>query len=142
MTLLDSTHKKARFLQHCVDQLGLANVRVICERAETLGQRSSQRQSYDAVVCRAVGPMSPILEYTLPLTRVGGWVLAVKGPTVEQELEQASDALIALGAGQVDVIDAYPSQFNIHTVIVRVQKTRPTPKTYPRLPGIPRKEPL
>ena len=142
MTLLEATGKKARFLAECVAELGLANVRVVGERAETVGQARAHRQRYDVAICRAIGPLREVLEYTLPLVAVGGRVLAMKGPKVEAELRLAGDALTTLGAGDVQVYDAYPASFEQGTVIVSAVKVRPTPKAYPRRPGVPRQEPL
>lgn len=141
-TLVESTGKKARFLKETIAALQLEHVDVVADRAETVGQQSAHRQQFDLAVCRAVGPMRELLEYTLPLVRVGGRVIAMKGPKAEQELGEAGDAMSTLGAGDVQVFDAYPEGFEIHTVIVSVVKDRPTPKQYPRLPGTPRHDPL
>ncbi len=142
MTLLETTGKKARFLESCVAKLSLTNTKVLNSRAETAGQEKEHRQQYDVVVCRGVGPMAELLEYTLPLLKVGGMLLAMKGPKVAEELEQAGDALHVLGGGEIEVIDAYPEGFEINTVIVRVMKIAQTPRTYPRTPGTPRQFPL
>lgn len=143
VTLLETTGKKAKFLQLCVDQLPLASTRVIQGRAETLGQDPQHRQQYNAALCRGVGPMNRILEYTLPLLRVGGRFLTIKGASdIEKELEDASDALTILGAGHVEVLEAYPPDVDPDSVIVRVTKDRPTPKAYPRQPGTPEQSPL
>lgn len=142
VTLLEATGKKVRFLRSCIDELPLPNTRVLQGRAETLGQDSTHRQRYDVAVCRAVGPMAELLEYTLPLVKVGGWLLAMKGPSVEEELAVASDALDVLGGGALHVFDAYPPEFEYRTVVVRVSKERPTPRSYPRLPGMPRQAPI
>lgn len=141
-TLLESTGKKVRFLEQCIAEIPLPNVRAIQERAEVVGQDAAHRQHYDAAICRALGPMSPILEYTLPLVKVEGMMLAMKGPSVEAELEQAGDAILTLGGGEVEVVEAYPESFGIRTVIVIVHKARPTPKTYPRATGLPLQSPL
>ena len=142
VTLLEATGKKAKFLESCVAKVPLPNVKVLCSRAESAGQDKAHRQQYDAAVCRAVGPMRELLEYTLPLVKVGGVLLAMKGPSLEKELEEASDALHKLGAGEVQVYDAYPPGFEINTVVVQVTKQQATPKQYPRAPGTPRLEPL
>lgn len=142
IALIESTGKKARFLSECTSHLELKNVKVFNDRAENLGQDRAFRQQYDAVMCRALGPMNELLEYAMPLIKVGGRLLAMKGPSVEEELKQAGDALETLGGGEVEVYDAYPPSFDIHTVIVVVSKERPTPKTYPRAPGLPRQSPL
>ena len=142
VTLLEATGKKAKFCDQCIGQLGLEPVNTIHDRAETLGRDAEHRQRYDAAVCRAIGGMSTLLEYTMPLVRVGGVVLAMKGPRVEGELDGAGDALDVLGNGQVQVYDAYPPQFDRHTVVVIVTKQSATGDAYPRLPGVPRREPL
>jgi 16S rRNA (guanine527-N7)-methyltransferase len=142
VTLLESTGKKATFLRRCVAETPLPNVKVVQERAEIAGQDRAHRQAYSAVVCRAIGPMREVLEYTLPLAKLGGVVLAMKGPKAEAELDEAADALDTLGAGEIQVFDAYPEGFDQNTVGVSVTKERPTPKAYPRRPGVPRQSPL
>ena len=139
-TLIEATGKKARFIEQAAATLD--NVNVVAQRAEDVGQDAHHRQQYDAAICRAVGPMRELLEYTLPLVKVGGILLAMKGPSVEDELELAGDALQTLGGGDVQLIDAYPDGFDIRTVIVGVVKARSTPKDYPRRPGVPRQDPL
>lgn len=134
VTLVESTGKKARFLAECVQRLGLTQCRVAAERAEALARDPRHRQGYDVAVCRAIGPLVRVLEWTLPLVRIGGLLLAMKGPRVEQELEEAGDTMHALGAGELQVFDAYPQGFGIGTVIVRIVKERPTPSGYTR-PG-------
>lgn len=141
-TLLEATGKKARFLEGCVTKLELSNVSIVTARAEDAGQDAAHRQAYDLAVCRALGPMRVLLELTLPFVRVGGALLAMKGPTVEAELTDAGDALAALGGGEVHVFDAYPAAADINTVIVHVTKANPTPRKYPRKPGVPKQSPL
>lgn len=142
VTLLEATGKKAKFLQRCADELPLPNARVVNDRAENVGQDRAHRQQYDVVVCRAIGPMREILEYTMPLLRVGGLLLAMKGPKAEQELHEAADAMDILGAGDLQVFEAFPEGSDQNTVVVSIVKERATPALYPRKPGIPRQTPL
>lgn len=142
VTLIEATGKKAAFLQRCATELPLPQTRVIHERAEKIGQLPQHRQQYDVALCRAIGPMTELLEYTLPLLKLEGILLAMKGPSVADELEAAADAMAILGAGEMQVIDAYPEGFGQNTVIVQMVKERPTPKQYPRLPGTARQDPL
>jgi 16S rRNA (guanine527-N7)-methyltransferase len=141
-SLIEATGKKAEFLRHVIQSLSLPNVTVLQERAEAVGQDPAHRQRYTIAVSRAVGPMPVVLEYSLPLLEVGGRMLAMKGPKAEQELEASGDAMEKLGAGELAVIDAYPESFDNDLVIVSIVKDRPTPKAYPRLPGVPKKDPL
>ncbi|MEM7577930.1 MAG: 16S rRNA (guanine(527)-N(7))-methyltransferase RsmG [Planctomycetota bacterium] len=141
-TLLEATSKKCVFLEGVAESLGLTNVRVHNARAEDAGHDAGHRQHYDVAICRAVGPMPVLLELCLPLVKVGGRLLAMKGPRVEEELDGSGDAMTKLGAGDVAVIDAYPQAFGNDLVIVSVFKESPTPKAYPRLSGLPKKQPL
>ncbi len=142
VTLLEATGKKAKFVKETAEALGLENVRVVNGRAETAGRMPAHRQHYDAAICRAVGPMAVLLELCLPLVKVGGKLLAMKGPKAEAELREAGDAMAVLGAGEVALIDAYPEGFENDLVIVSVIKDRPTPGEYPRAPGLPKMQPL
>lgn len=142
VTMLEATGKKAAFLSRCAKEIPLPKVSVIADRAEKAGQNKQYRERFDVVTCRAVGAMAELLEYTLPFLKEGGVLLAMKGPSVEQELEEAGDAMTMLGAGEFQVIDAYPEGFGQNTVIVQMIKDRPTPPTYPRLPGMPKQQPI
>ena len=142
VAMLEATGKKADCLKQFVLALGLSNTTVLNGRAEQFGQNRAHRQRYDVVVCRAIGPMRELLEYTLAFARVGGAVLAMKGPSVVDELAGAGDALALLGAGEVQVYDAYPEDFDNQSVIVRIEKETSTSKQYPRVPGLAHKSPL
>lgn len=139
--LMDSTGKKIRFVEEAARQLGLDNVQTLQERAETAGQSDRYRERFDAAIGRAIGPMNVLLELTLPLVRVGGRVLAMKGAKAEEELKVCGDALMTLGGGEVEVYDALPG-IEEEAVVVIVEKIAPTPTEYPRRPGIPKQEPL
>ncbi len=136
-TLLDATAKKAAFLREVVEALALPNVDVIAERAETIGRdRERHREQYDAVIARAVGKLRVLLELTMPLARVGGLVITIKGASASQEVEEAADALQALH-GEV----VHTTRTPTGTILV-VEKLRPTGQLYPRLPGEPKRAPL
>lgn len=142
ITSLDATGKKIRFQQQVIETLGLSNATAIQDRAETIGHDPEHRDRYDVAVNRAIGPMAELLEYSLPLVKIGGSILAMKGPKVESELAVAGDALAVLGAGELRVFDAYPESFENDLVIVIVAKESRTPDGYPRAPGTPKHDPL
>lgn len=140
-TLVEATGKKAKFLRRCADELGLTNLDVVNDRAETVGQDKAHRQRYDSAIARAVGPMNVLLELTMPLVRVGGRVLAMKGRRLEEELRDAGDALMLLGEGRIEVYEALPG-VSEDALIVEVTKGAGTPTEYPRRPGEPKTNPL
>jgi 16S rRNA (guanine527-N7)-methyltransferase len=134
-TLLESTGKKAAFLQETARKLKLANVRVVTERAETFGQGKG-RESFDVATSRAVSRLPVLLELTLPLVRVGGASLAIKGEQAEAEVAESAHALSVL-FGVVRLVRRTPTG-----TVVRVDKRLQTPRAYPRRNGEPKRHPL
>jgi len=142
LTLLEATAKKTAFLQHIVEHLKLANVRVITARAEEAGQNPATREKYDLVLARAVAQIPTLGEYLLPLCRVGGRCVALKGENAVAEVQQAENALRILGGHVEKVIPVeLPHVAETHYLVV-VQKVAATPPSYPRRPGVPTKRPL
>jgi len=135
-TLLEATGEKAGFLQRVKEELKLTNVEVVEERAEKAGQLGDHRERYDAAVARAVGPMSVIAELTVPLVKVGGRVLLIKGQKADEELAAAKRALHMLHARHEATIDTPTGR------IVVLDKPRKTPEAYPRRDGEPKRAPL
>lgn len=142
LTLLDSTAKKTAFLQHIVETLRLTGVTVLTARAEEVGHQVAHREQYDVVVARAVSTLSVLAEYTLPLVKVGGLVIAQKGQSPTEEIEAAVNALDTLGGkvSQVTPVEI-PGLKEVRHLVV-IQKIKPTPPNYPRRPGMPVKRPL
>jgi len=142
VTLIDSTGKKITFLDHVVKTLSLENVRTLKARAEEAGHISHHRAKYDVVLARAVARLPGLVEYMLPLARVGGRCIAMKGDTAQQEADDAKRALQILG-GKLSRIESVslPDVESTHQLVV-IEKTDPTPKGYPRSPGIPTRKPI
>ena len=134
-TLLEATAKKGRFLAEAAQQLGLDHVQVVSERAESFGQGAG-RARFDAATSRALSRLPVLLELTLPLLKVGGVSLAIKGEQAQQEIVEADKALSLLH-GTVE-----ESRRTATGVVVRVRKNAPTPPRYPRRPGEPKRSPL
>jgi 16S rRNA (guanine527-N7)-methyltransferase len=141
LTLVESIAKKAAFLRHIVETLGLANVEIIVARAEAVGRDPAQRERYDLAAARAVADLRVLAEYCLPLCRVGGRFLAPKGARVEPELQAALPALGVLGGRLLAVEPVELPELEPRTLVV-IEKIAPTPPQYPRAPGIPAKRPL
>ncbi|UCD76297.1 MAG: 16S rRNA (guanine(527)-N(7))-methyltransferase RsmG [Phycisphaerales bacterium] len=136
-TLLESTGKKARFLEAVARVLDLDNIAVVNDRAESVGRdRANHREKYEIVTARAVGGLPVLLELTIPLAVMGGHVLAVKGRRAKEEINSAQAALRLLHARVVDTVRTPTG------TIVIVEKQRRTPRVYPRSPGEPKRAPL
>ncbi|MDX2160906.1 MAG: 16S rRNA (guanine(527)-N(7))-methyltransferase RsmG [bacterium] len=142
VTLLEATGKKIAFLQHMVESLGLSGIHTLNARAEEAGQMPAQRAAYDWVVARAVARLPILLEYLLPLAKVGGRCVAMKGKTAHEEVKDSAKALRALGGKLREVLPlALPGIDEAHYLVV-IDKAAPTPAEYPRKPGIPAKKPI
>jgi len=141
-TLIEATKKRAAFLQRAAEALGIPDTTVIPSRAEEVGQNPDHREAYHLVLSRAVAPLAVLLEYGLPLTRLGGHFIAYKGPAVDEELDGCGNALRTLGGRIARILRfALPREMGRRTLI-QVEKTAPSPPRYPRRPGIPAKRPL
>lgn len=142
LTLLDSVGKKTAFLRHLVGALRLEGVRVVTGRAEELGQRQGERESYDAVVARAVASLPVLAELCMPLARSGGIVVAQKKAGVDEEIRAAGRAISILGGRLRPVVRYRLPDLPEERWLIVVEKVRPSPRIYPRLPGMPAKFPL
>jgi 16S rRNA (guanine527-N7)-methyltransferase len=143
--LVDSVGKKAATLRVFVAALGLRGVTVLAERAETLGQDRRHRERHALVTARAVGPLPVLAELAMPLLRIGGRLLAWKGPLAEggEELRRGRTALGEVGGGRPEVLlpPAAGAVLGGHRLVV-AHKLRPTPARFPRRPGEPARRPL
>ena len=140
VTLLEANRRKAGFLERAVAELGL-DVRVLAGRAEDVAAGPPAREAYDVVIARAVAPLSILAELTLPLARVGGRAVLLKGPRVHKEIASARGAIETLGGDPPAVFEAVLLGGS-HRAIVVVPKARPTPQGFPRRPGVPQRAPL
>ena len=142
--LLESSGKKASFLKYVVEELALEDTRVLNERAEDLGGREVFRESFEVATARALAPLSVLVEYCLPLLRIGGFVISMKARLSEEEMESGKRAARTLG-GRVRETIKVPFLEEIGLVerqLVIVEKLCKTPKNYPRRAGMPKKRPL
>ena len=101
VVLVDSLNKRINFLQDVIKKLNLDNIEVIHARAEDLGQNKKYREAFDIVTSRAVANMSVLSEYLLPLVKVGGKCICMKGSEIEEELENSKYAIKILGGKAV-----------------------------------------
>ncbi len=130
MTFVDSTGKKLRFVQEVLNHTGL-QAEVIHARAEELGRAPRFREKFDFVTARAVAAMDTLCEYCLPLARVGGVFIAMKGPDAEREMETARRGIHLLGGGEA-VFKRFQLSQSAERNILTVKKISQTPAKYPR----------
>ncbi len=132
LTLLESSRKKAGFVSSAVTELGLEDVEVVSKRAEDAGRDARFRERYDVAVARAVSEMKVLAELCLPLVRVGGSMIAQKGPDVADELDAARALIGQLGGAVEKVAELTIPQTDVGRRVVVVRKARRTPEMFPR----------
>ncbi|MDF9407756.1 16S rRNA (guanine(527)-N(7))-methyltransferase RsmG [Pelotomaculum isophthalicicum JI] len=140
--LVESQAKKVGFLLKVIRDMNLINISAIHTRAEEIGKMPRYREYCDLVTARAVAEFRVLAEYCLPVVKIGGFFLAMKGPKLAEELIGIDKTITILG-GKINKI----VNFNLPITgdernIVVVEKIKPTPEKYPRRPGIPVKKPI
>ena len=142
LTLVDSVGKKADFCQLVCNTLHLKGVKVLKDRSEELGANKAHREQYDAATARAVAVMPVLCEYLLPLVKVGGKMLAMKGESAPEETRTASAAVRKLGGAEPSLTEVSLPGVEGRRWLVSVPKAAPTPAGYPRRTGLPLKKPI
>ncbi|WBW49976.1 16S rRNA (guanine(527)-N(7))-methyltransferase RsmG [Peptoniphilus equinus] len=140
ITLMDSLNKRIRFLNEVIDTLHLTDIKAVHGRAEECAKQN-MRETFDVVTSRAVANMRTLLEYDLPFVKVGGVLIAMKGPEAEDELNASQKALTTLGGKVLEILSVELPE-DLHHTLVIIKKIAPTPDKYPRAGGKPRSNPL
>ena len=140
LALMEPTGKRMDFLKYVCGELGLTGVEFVRERAEEAA-RKQWREAFDLASARAVAALPVLCEYCLPLVKVGGHFLAMKGPDADNELELASGALRKLGGRAADDRAFTLPDGSARRLLV-MEKISQTPPAYPRNGGKIAKKPL
>lgn len=141
VTGVDSINKKIKFINEIATTLNLKNLSGIASRTESLPQ--NLRESFDIVTSRAVAPLNIILEYAIPYLKVNGYFVAYKSKIVNEEIEQAQNALKILNCKIEKIIDyKLPLEDNFDRNLVIIKKLKPTTKNFPRKVGTAKSNPL
>ncbi|MBQ7386986.1 MAG: 16S rRNA (guanine(527)-N(7))-methyltransferase RsmG [Clostridia bacterium] len=132
---LDSTAKRINYVSETARMLGLANVTAAVSRAEDAGLSPEYREKFDYATARAVAELRVLTELCLPLVRLGGQMIAMKGKNAEFELSGAKRAIATLGGRdpryeQIKLTSSGDEPLT-HPLII-IDKREHTPKNYPR----------
>ena len=141
VTLLDSLNKRLVFLNDVIEKLSLKGIRTVHMRAEEAGKSKLHRESYDIATARAVASLPVLLEYCTPLVKKDGIFMAMKGPSVYDEVKECSNAHKLLGLAQPQIMcETLTGQEQ--RAFVLYKKISQTPPKYPRKPSDISKQPL
>lgn len=142
ITLIDSLNKRLKFLQHVIDELGLTGIECVHGRAEDLGKNKAYREQFEVCASRAVANLAVLSEYTLPFVKKGGYLIALKGQKLDEELAEGEKAITILGGTIDKLVDVVVPYTDLNHRIAKIKKVKETPKKYPRKAGEPTKAPL
>jgi 16S rRNA (guanine527-N7)-methyltransferase len=142
LTMIESTEKKTIFLEHIVQVLDLENIEILNMRAEVAGQSLQYRQCFDWALARAVAPLPVLVEYLLPLVKIGGRILAQKGENGPAETQSSENAIHVLGGQLRELRSVELPGIAEERWLIVIDKIAATPEKYPRREGIPAKRPL
>ena len=138
--LVDSLNKRINFLNEVIKEINLENVYTVHSRAEEFG--CIKREAFDVAVSRAVARLNVLVEYLLPLVKVGGHCICMKGEYSEEEINEAKNAIDILG-GKISKVEKIKlPNSDIDRTIIVIEKIKNTPKKYPRKPGTASKSPI
>lgn len=142
ITLLDSLNKRINFLNLVVEELDLKNVVTIHSRAEDGARNPELREKFDVATSRAVANMAVLSEFCMPYVKKNGYFVALKGPSIEEELTNGSNAIKILGGELKNIIEVSVEETDLKHNIVEILKINNCPKIYPRKAGTVTKKPL
>ncbi len=142
ITLLDSLNKRINFLNTVVRELGLTNVTTIHSRAEDGARNPELRERFDVATSRAVANMAVLSEFCMPYVKKDGYFVALKGPAIDEEMQNGKNAISILGGELENIIEVSIEETDLKHNIVEIKKVKNCPKIYPRKAGTVNKKPL
>lgn len=140
--LVDSLNKRVNFLNEVIRMLELHGIEAIHGRAEEVAKKPEYREKFNIVVSRAVANMTVLSEYCIPFAKIGGYFIAMKGPSSENEIEESKHAISILGGKIKNVVETRMLQSDMNHRLVIVEKVKSTMNKYPRNYGQIEKKPL
>ena len=131
VTLLDSLNKRLNFLDIVIKELNLKDIETVHSRAEEYNKQ------FDITVARAVAPLNILLEYCIPLTKINGYFIAMKGKN-----EEATNALKELNSEIIETNSFLLPVEQSNRTIIKIKKIKETNKKFPRKYSEIKKRPL
>jgi 16S rRNA (guanine527-N7)-methyltransferase len=135
VTMIDSVNKKTEFIKDVICKLDIKNAAAVHTRIEDF------TGAFDIVTAKAVAPLPTLLEYAIPLLKLGGKLFAFKGQNYESEIKLSKKAMQILGA-KIERIEQKVLDGDIVRCLIIIKKTAKTAGIYPRKKNLPRLCPL
>lgn len=119
ITLIEPLLKRSVYLREVVAELGLDNVTVVRGRAE-----EQPKAAFDAVTSRAVAPLGKLAGWSIPLLQGGGYMVAMKGESVAEELERDGREIAKAGGVDAEIFTVGGSVLAQPTTLIRIQRKK------------------
>ena len=135
ITAIDSTSKRIEYVSATASKLELNNVTAISARAEELAHTPAFRESFDIVTARAVASLPVLAELCLPMVKIGGIFVAMKGVKADEELAISQKAIQICGGKTRSITSlSLINQENSCEAryLIQIDKLSATPQNYPR----------
>jgi 16S rRNA (guanine527-N7)-methyltransferase len=142
IVLLDSLNKRVTFLKEVIQALNLKNITAYHGRAEEYIKSFKCREVFDVAISRAVANMTVLSELCIPYVNLEGYFVAMKGPSVDEELSDAKNAITTLGGLLENVVEIEIEDSDLKHNLVVIKKIKKTPDVYPRKSGTAGKKPI
>jgi len=142
VVLLDSLQKRVNFLNEVIQELKLEGIEAVHSRAEDAARSEKYREKFDIATARAVAHMSILTEYCMPFVKVNGHFVALKGPSIEEEINESKNAIGTLGGRLEKIIETTIPEYDVNHKLIIVEKIKATDKKYPRKPSQIEKKPI
>ena len=139
VTIVDGLDKRITFLKQLVSKLGLTNVNFVHGRAEEYAK--DHRESFDMVTARAVARANILNELCIPLVKVGGNFVSMKGKNAEEEINEGNSLSILKGK-IINQAEYYLPKEESKRVLIVINHFEKCPNKYPRAFASIKKNPL
>ena len=138
-TLIDSLNKRVTFLNEVISQLNLTNC--VCYHSRIEDFAIKNKNTFDVSIARAVAPLNILLEYTIPLLKINGKLIAYKGSNIDEEINESKAASKVLNCKLINKYElTLPN--DDYRCLVEYKKFNNCPNKYPRSGNKPRLNPI
>lgn len=142
ITALDSVHKKTAFVELVKKEENIENINILTSRIEDVASKKEYRETFDIVTSRAVASLNILLEYSAPMLKNGGYIIAYKGSNYKEELQASQNAFNILNCELKEVFEYRIPEIDATRYILKIKKNSTIPTKYPRSQNKPRLQPL
>ena len=139
--VIDSQNKRFEFVKFATVRINICNIHIGRMRAEEAGRLALYREQFEFATARAVAPLNVLTEYCLPMVKMDGCFLAMKGDNYQEEVDGAKNAIFQLG-GRLEEVREYKLPSGEKRSIVVIKKVVPCRRDLPRRSAAIKKNPF